>query len=272
MTWNSLQLQTVREVERGTRTGRMPASAAFLPTQLIGVPMSHVSTQASRLPLPRTALSVCGACLIGLAAMLPAAPVSAQTAATAASAPAKPTAKPAAAAPKPAAAATSKPAAAKAKAPHKAASKAASAPVAEAPLPPATPEQVNAAERIFYGVSGCEFKQTLDISINPKYPAYADVTFAKKTYTMKPVLSPTGAMRLEDVKNQAVLIQIAQKSMLLNTVSGQRLVDDCVHPKQRELMELAKQAAIAESAAASAASAAATAASAAAAIASAAAK
>jgi len=107
--------------------------------------------------------------------------------------------------------------------------------VVEAPLPQASPEQIDAAERIYYGTSDCEFKQKMDVAINPKYPAYVDVRFDKKEWTMKPVLSSTGALRLEDVKNTAVVIQIAQKSMLLNTVSGQRLVDECISPRQREL-------------------------------------
>jgi len=50
---------------------------------------------------------------------------------------------------------------------------------------------------------------------------------------MKPVLSSTGALRLEDVKGVGLLIQIANKSMLMDTKAGKRLVDDCVHEKQR---------------------------------------
>jgi hypothetical protein len=38
------------------------------------------------------------------------------------------------------------------------------------------------------------------------------------------------------------MVQIASKSMLLNVKSAQRIVDDCVSPKQRELMAEAKAA------------------------------
>ena len=116
-----------------------------------------------------------------------------------------------------------------AKAPTK---KAAPAPVA---LPPADQTQLDAAERTYFGAYECDLKQSIDVGMNPKTPGYVDVKFGKTVYTMKPVLSSTGALRLEDVKNTAVVIQIAQKSMLLNTVSGQRLVDECISPRQREL-------------------------------------
>jgi hypothetical protein len=60
---------------------------------------------------------------------------------------------------------------------------------------------------------------------------------------MKPVLSSTGAVRLEDVKGTTLMVQIASKSMLLNVKTGTRLVDECVCPQQRELIEAARQAA-----------------------------
>ncbi|HKX43502.1 MAG TPA: hypothetical protein VJO99_20245 [Burkholderiaceae bacterium] len=139
--------------------------------------------------------------------------------------------------------------AAKAKAPAKKAAPAKQEPVPEA----ATPEQISAAERVYYGLYDCEFNQTVDISISPKYPAWVDVKHGKTTYLMKPVLSSTGAVRLEDLRGEALMVQIASKSMLLNTKTGTRIVDACVSPKQRELMEAAKVAKSAEGAAAPAA-------------------
>jgi hypothetical protein len=47
-------------------------------------------------------------------------------------------------------------------------------------------------------------------------------------------LSSTGALRLEDVKGQTLMLQIAHKSMLMDVKIGQRLVDDCMHAKQLE--------------------------------------
>jgi hypothetical protein len=71
------------------------------------------------------------------------------------------------------------------------------------------------------------------VGMNPKTPGYVDVSFKKKTYTMKPVVSSTGAVRLEEVKGGMLLIQIANKSMMMDSKVGQRVVDGCVHEKQR---------------------------------------
>jgi hypothetical protein len=143
-----------------------------------------------------------------------AAAASAQTAAPAKAPAAKP-----AAAPVPASAAP------KAKKP--------AAPV-EQPLPPADADQTAAAAMIHIGNYVCEFKQPLQVSVNPKYDGYVDVSFGKLRYTMKPVLSTTGALRLEDVKGQTLMLQIAYKSMLMDVKVGRRLVDECVHEKQAQ--------------------------------------
>jgi hypothetical protein len=50
---------------------------------------------------------------------------------------------------------------------------------------------------------------------------------------MKPLLTSTGTIRLEDVKGQTLLLQILTKSMLMDTKVGRRLVDGCVHASQR---------------------------------------
>jgi len=99
------------------------------------------------------------------------------------------------------------------------------------------------AERVYYGEYFCDFKQTVQIKASEKHPAYVDLRFGPSTYLMKPVLSSTGAVRLEDVKGTTLMVQIASKSMLLNVKTGTRLVDECVCPKQRELIEAARQAA-----------------------------
>ncbi|MBC7481469.1 MAG: hypothetical protein H7337_06105 [Rhizobacter sp.] len=116
----------------------------------------------------------------------------------------------------------------------------------------ASAEQIEAAGQVFYGVYECEFKQTVDIEANLKYPSYVNVKHGKSDYLMKPVESSTGAIRLEDVRGETLMVQISSKSMLLNVRTGQRVVDDCITPKQRELVEAAraaKAAATAEAAA-----------------------
>ncbi|WP_374566353.1 hypothetical protein [Ideonella sp.] len=137
---------------------------------------------------------------------------------------AAPAAKPAAPAAKPAA----KPAAA----PLKKAAKPVKAPPPEVPLPAADADQQKAAAMTHIGAYQCEMNQSIELATNPKYDGYVDVSFNKQKYTMKPVLSSTGALRLEDVKGQTLMIQIAYKSMLMDVRAGHRLVDECVHEKQ----------------------------------------
>jgi hypothetical protein len=146
--------------------------------------------------------------------------------------------------PKPAAKAAAKPA-------PKATAKA--APAKKTPPPPPEPvlndadeTQLAAAERAYLGDYACEFKQSVHIDKHPKVAGYINVAWQKQLFTMKPVLSSTGALRLEDVTGRTLMIQIANKSMLLDTKIGQRLLDDCIHPEQIKLMEAAKAARIAD--------------------------
>ena len=103
----------------------------------------------------------------------------------------------------------------------------------------ATPAQLAAADRVFYGTYLCEFDKSVQVSSIPKFPGYAELRFGKSVYVMKPVASETGAIRLEDVKGETLVIQIANKSMLLNVKSGQRLLDGCVSDKHTKVASAA---------------------------------
>ncbi len=120
-----------------------------------------------------------------------------------------------------------------------AAKKAAPAAAATADPVAATPAQLAAAERVFYGTYLCEFDKSVQVSSIPKFPGYAELRFGKSVYVMKPVASDTGAIRLEDVKGETLVIQIANKSMLLNVKSGQRLLDGCVSDKHAKVASAA---------------------------------
>jgi hypothetical protein len=99
---------------------------------------------------------------------------------------------------------------------------------------PATNEQLAAAAMTHFGAYTCEFKQSLQLSRDPRVDGYVDLLFGKRVYVMKPVLSGTGALRLEDVRGRVLLLQIPVKSMLLDAHTGRRLVDACVHETQAE--------------------------------------
>jgi len=113
------------------------------------------------------------------------------------------------------------------------------APVADAEPVAATPAQLAAAERVFYGTYLCEFDKSVQVSSLPKFPGYAELRFGKSVYVMKPVASDTGAIRLEDVKGETLVVQIANKSMLLNVKTGQRLLDGCVNEKHTKVASAA---------------------------------
>ena len=119
--------------------------------------------------------------------------------------------------------------------------------LAEPALPPALPEQIAAADRVYYGTYECEFNQEVHIERSPQQAAYIRLTSGKTTWLMKPVLSTTGAVRLEDVKGETLMVQISTKSMLLNVKTARRIVDDCISPRQRELIAEAKATKAAES-------------------------
>lgn len=127
-------------------------------------------------------------------------------------------------APKPAAKAAAKPAAKK---------RAAATPAPEAPLAAAGAEQLEAANAAHLGDYDCEFDQKVTLEPSSKAPGYIEMKQKAQGWVMKPVMSCTGALRLEDVKGRMLMIQIANKSMVMDTQIGQRLVDGCVHEKQR---------------------------------------
>jgi hypothetical protein len=96
---------------------------------------------------------------------------------------------------------------------------------ANALMPAASQEQIDAAERTHFGDYNCEFKQRIHVSLHARQAGYIEVKHLNKIFVMKPVLSSTGALRLEDVRGQTLLLQIANKSMLMDVKAGKRIVD-----------------------------------------------
>jgi hypothetical protein len=118
---------------------------------------------------------------------------------------------------------------------HAATSKANKKTIAEkiVQLPEATAEQLLAAERVLVGRYECEFGKSVSVDPDVKSKGYFNLKLGKQSWTMKPVLSSTGAIRLEDIKGAALMIQILTKSMLMDPKAGHRLVDGCMHDTQR---------------------------------------
>jgi hypothetical protein len=93
-------------------------------------------------------------------------------------------------------------------------------------------EQIATGERVLTGNIACELGQSVDIKAGDK-PGYFKLAFKGKTYTLVPEATTSGAVRLEDKKAGVVWLQIANKSMLMNARAGQRMVDGCVHDRQK---------------------------------------
>ena len=69
-------------------------------------------------------------------------------------------------------------------------------------------------------------------------PGYFDVQVKNQKFRMFPVVTTTGAIRLEDPKAGVVWLQLANKSMLMNQKQGKRLADACVSPEQVAMAEI----------------------------------
>ena len=104
---------------------------------------------------------------------------------------------------------------------------------APAPLADLSAEQLANAERVLTGPQQCEFSQTVAVDSYEKKAGYFELQFKGKKYLLAPEPTTTGAVRLEDKKAGIVWLQIANKSMLMNSKAGQRMVDNCVHASQK---------------------------------------
>jgi hypothetical protein len=100
---------------------------------------------------------------------------------------------------------------------------------AEAALSPA---ELAIAALIYQGSMPCELGASVTVTADPKAPGYFDLQIKNLKYRMMPVVTSTGAIRLEDQQAGAVWLQLSNKSMLMNQKLGQRLADVCMNPEQ----------------------------------------
>lgn len=100
---------------------------------------------------------------------------------------------------------------------------------AEAPLAPA---ELAIAELVHTGVLPCELGAFITLESDLAMPGYFNVSGKNFRFRMVPVVSTTGAVRLEDREAGAVWLQLANKSMLMNQRVGRRMADECLSPAQ----------------------------------------
>ena len=64
--------------------------------------------------------------------------------------------------------------------------------VRPAPLPEASPEQLDAVNRVLLGTYACEFGKNIQVAKDMVNAGYITLKLAKESWVMKPVLSSTG--------------------------------------------------------------------------------
>jgi hypothetical protein len=113
--------------------------------------------------------------------------------------------------------------------------------VAAAPKPKApellepvvlSPEQTIIAKKVLTGTINCELGAVVTMTNDERSPGRFFLEIAKQRFVMLPVVTSTGAVRLEDEASGAVWLQLGNKSMLMNQKEGTRLADDCMNPDQ----------------------------------------
>lgn len=103
-----------------------------------------------------------------------------------------------------------------------------------------TPAELAIAEGVYQGRIQCELGASVNISKDNVNPGYFFVEGKGFRYHMAPVATSTGAVRLEDAKQGAMWLQVANKSMLINRKQGQRMADECQSAEQSKFAEAMK--------------------------------
>ena len=94
-----------------------------------------------------------------------------------------------------------------------------------------SPEQLGVAEKVVLGTVPCELGAKVVVKQDTS-PGRFVLEHGRQTFHMEPMLTSTGAIRLEDSTSGAVWLQLGNKSMLLNQRLGKRLADSCVNLQQ----------------------------------------
>lgn len=105
-----------------------------------------------------------------------------------------------------------------------------------------SPEELEIAKRVHVGDIPCELGARVNVSADASMPGVFQIQGKGFRYRMSPVVTSTGAVRLEDREGGAVWLQIGNKSMLMDQKRGQRLADDCMSPAQLLVADSLKKA------------------------------
>lgn len=103
---------------------------------------------------------------------------------------------------------------------------------ADAQLPALSEAHLALAQRVVLGKVPCELGAHVSVSAHQTVPGRFVLEHGRQKFYMVPVLTSTGALRLEDTSSGAVWLQLANKSMLMDQKQGRRLADACMNAEQ----------------------------------------
>lgn len=95
-----------------------------------------------------------------------------------------------------------------------------------------SPEQMVIANKVLVGKINCELGAVVTMTNDVQSPGRFFLDLGTKHYVLLPVVTSTGAIRLEEDSSGAVWLQLGNKSMLMNQKEGKRLADECMNPDQ----------------------------------------
>lgn len=107
----------------------------------------------------------------------------------------------------------------------------------ESPTKRLSEAEIAIAQRVYTGRISCELGADITVTADEKNPGFFNVVAGKQHYYMHPVESRTGAIRLEDARAEAMMLQLGNKSMVMNQKLGQRVADECQSAEQRRFAE-----------------------------------
>ncbi|MBI2770121.1 MAG: hypothetical protein HYX47_10890 [Burkholderiales bacterium] len=104
-----------------------------------------------------------------------------------------------------------------------------------------SPADLEIAKKIHTGTIPCELGANVIVTASKRREGFFTIITRGHRFTMHPVESRTGAIRLEDPKGGAMWLQLGNKSMLMSQKLGQRLADECQNPDQAAIAEALKK-------------------------------
>ena len=120
---------------------------------------------------------------------------------------------------------------------HGAAKSSPAATVEAEPMPALSDAHLALAQRVVLGRVPCELGAYVAVSAHQTVPGRFVLEHGRQKFSMVPVLTSTGAIRLEDTASGAVWLQLANKSMLMDQKQGRRLADACMNAEQVAVAE-----------------------------------